>query len=179
MADNSVVLTLVTAADEEDQQQQQQTTTTRDNHGVAGEYDGPHAGDVVISGVPDLPAHTIAPPSPRAAVPDGPGTGGPAAAADQVAGQRLLPGGSGAMMHQQMGDHHYQQHQLQSQLSGRADSDAAGMNGLQAAGEMQAAAAADMAAAGAGMQQGVSDPYTQITVSPIKPVCKSLSTSLE
>jgi hypothetical protein len=92
------------AADETEQQQQQQQQQQQpdSNQPLGGDYDGPEAVELQLSGIPDLPPDTIGPPSPI------PGSHSePAAAAAAADGsslkQQLSSKGSGLQQQQQQG----------------------------------------------------------------------------
>lgn len=164
VADVSVVLTLVTAVEGH---QPEVGSSRRDKGSVGGEYDGPIAGDIAVSGVPDLPPHTVGPDSPRAAPPGPPRAAGPAAAS------HLQPATSGIQAQRQQPDTQQQQYLRRHSSAG------AGLEGLSVVtqgegGQVPAAAAAAGLAAASDAQQagGQSGRGVQVKLAARAPVAE-------
>lgn len=125
-------------ASQDQQQQQQQAKQAKGGQTAAargkraalgGDYDGPEAPDLVVSGIPKLPPNTIAPPSPRLLEQQqqqvgGWGRQGPDGADGQGGQQQqgLMQQGSGGMGQQQQ--------QQQGLMHRRSSNASAGLAGL-------------------------------------------------
>jgi hypothetical protein len=154
--DESVILVLVKAAEDltldgtgaaadkqlggtaADQQQQQQQKQSRDKGGQGpvrrvapgGDYDGPDAPDVLVSGIPKLPPNTIAPPSPVAHEQAGGwGRQGGEQGGDGPRQQQQQQQGGAGLMQQGSGGMNQQQQQLMA-MHRRSSNASAGLAGL-------------------------------------------------
>ncbi|KAF6255412.1 hypothetical protein COO60DRAFT_1641514 [Scenedesmus sp. NREL 46B-D3] len=100
-------------------QQQQQQQQPGGGPALGGDYDGPEAAELQLSGIPQLPPDTVGPPSPTPGMM--PDDGAANASIDGAASEGLSGAGSGAM--QQQGG----QPALLQQQSTRSSSEAAGL----------------------------------------------------